>query len=1015
MLQDGDEAFLRVDCRTPAQLLPPGTAADAHNKRFDDGMAGPRFGTSLEAWGGVPAFGTRARNLITANWEYPPEPTTYTGYKVITGFVPGKRYYFDLGNAKYLSSDNHDPDNFNDLLPHGTIYSASQFFIAEQTFYFLWTDITGPVGPPPPGAPPWITTQPITAAVYLYTANPCAFKRWDTPGRTDVLILVNDDWRANPADQELASYIFVDSTGKGYQPGDICPLAGGTYTTPASIRVLTVNTPTIATIDNPGTGYMVGDTLTITFDVTPMLIQVLIVDGGGGITSFSVTQPGVSSLTITNPLAVTGGSGTGASFNVVTQIETSSLEEPGHYTAVPSNPIEVTGGAPNSTISAVWDALSEGGEDGGRGRAWRILSGNVPLPIPLNGHDVWDTSRLVPTQDGLILFRDGNERHYFGPSAVDVSADTIQLNTAPAWEDGDLVFYHAEADSAIFGINTDSRFYVKDAGDNKVELYYDIQLTNKVDLLPGAPVGRFYLERRATAPGFFGNGAPPLIMQGNEAGNSPFEVGFKSVPRNVAITDTDSVADTLTAANHRLVPGDAVLVKGITGVTDSTTYYAVPLNAHTFRIYDTIDDALVDDGATGLVDITNDGESGTVTRLGANAQSLPPCREGTDYKQRIVAVNQEDNLLISDPIDPLHYTPFVASLTAALGTSQRVIGLVPIGPDTLLIYKSGSVVAIENLSGEPDTWRRTEITREYGAETSQAIVQVGRDVWALSRRGVMAISQTDLGAIQGVAVPISRAIQKYIDRIDWTRAFESAAHLWNNRFFLACPITDPEELPDGRLMRTQILTYNFLNEGWEGMWSGARLDVYAFARHTVFGEERLCFVDHECNVLYFNDGFQDGAEQIDDELVTRMFTGPRRPDGTVNTETKLWLKANVNLDHHNASVSAEARAPGHNEVRPLLTKAYDATKYTVAGQPDYDPETATEAQFDQPHRENYALTAGELLVGKVDVHQNITERRRMRVNDWGVQISMKSTRGSCRVRGVAVAAVGTGEQHGRTT
>lgn len=982
MLQDGDEAFLRIDARTPPQLLQPGTAADAVNKRFDDGMAGPRYGVALERWGMAPSYGTRGRQMTNPNggdhWLSRPVE--------LSGFIIGKTYEYVEGNSTDLSSeiasDGGHPPFFS---PGGHVVSASGFFVAQAESYYLWKATAD--------------GSAITAAVYVMISNPCAFKRWDTPGRTDVLILLTDDWRAPTAYQAVAEFA-IGVQGTGYQPGSTYLLLGGVFSVQASLQVESVLVVDAA-LANPGMNYSPLDVLTLTFDDTPMTIRVETVDGGGAILTFTVLTSGVSLSAISNPVAAAGGTGTGAMWTVVFQIGTVSIANAGVYQSLPANPVSLENGDSTASGDVTWSALTAG-EDGGRGRAYRILSGNEPLEIPLNGHDVWSMSKLVPTQDGLVCFRDGNERHYFGPAAVDPGADTIQLNTTPGWKDGDLVFYHAEANSAIFGINTDSRFYVKDAGSNKVELYYDIGLTQLVDLLPGLPIGRFYLERQATNAGYFGNGAPPLILEGNEAGNSAFEVGFKAVLPNVLITDTDD--DIATAANHRLTPGDAVLVTGLTGVTASTTYYATPVNAHSFRLYDTVDNALIDDGVTGLVALT-DNETGTVTRLGANAQPLPPCRDGIEYKQRIVAINGEDNLLISDPLDPLHYTPFAASLTAALGTSQRVIGLSPIGPDTLLIYKTSSVIAIENLSRPADEWRRTEVTREYGADSSAAIVQAGRDVWAFGRRGVMAISQTDLGAVQGVAVPVSRAVQKYIDLIDWTRAGEAAAALWNNRYFLAAPLSEPRTYDDGRVNSTLVLTYNFLNEGWEGKWEGYWLDVYAFARHTVFGEERLCFVDHECNVCYLTDGFTDGADAIEDELVTRIYTAG-------NTRQKTWLQAALNLDQHNSQVSAEARAPGHQETRSLLDKTYDPTKYLTHDQPDYNPETATAEDFDKPHREDYALTPGELLVGKMDVHQNVNEDRRMRLSDWGVQISIRSTRGSCRVRAIGVKGV-QAEQHGR--
>ncbi|EDU4962240.1 SGNH/GDSL hydrolase family protein [Salmonella enterica subsp. enterica serovar Saintpaul] len=73
-----------------------------------------------------------------------------------------------------------------------------------------------------------------------------------------------------------------------------------------------------ATITGAGTGYAVGDNLTPAGGnfAVPGRIRVTGVDGAGAITGAAVQQPGVYTDKPTNPVATTGGSGSGASFTV---------------------------------------------------------------------------------------------------------------------------------------------------------------------------------------------------------------------------------------------------------------------------------------------------------------------------------------------------------------------------------------------------------------------------------------------------------------------------------------------------------------------------------------------------------------------------------------------------------------------------------------------------------------------------------------------------------------------------
>ena len=646
--------------------------------------------------------------------------------------------------------------------------------------------------------------------------------------------------------------------------------------------------------------------------------------------------------------------------------------------------------------------------DGGRGRVWLIMSGNVPKSVPLNGHDVWGTARLIPCNNGLVLLRHGNERHYFAAAAA--GGGIIQLNCAPDWDDGDQVLLGFDGVASLTGGNApgaNAIVYVKAAPGNQVQLFRDFALTQPYEW--EAAAGRFYLERRATAPGFYGNGAPALLAQPDTLGRTLWDVGFKDVPVKLQVTSTVAATGVWTVPNHRLVPGDKVTLAAMpAGHTPANgDYYAYPLDANTLQLFDTQTDAMLaaTGSVAGLEAVSDDGENlPTMVKGGASSLPMPPAREGfyTETNQ-LVLVFGANNVAISDPNDPLHYTPFQASLTANLGESDDVVAVSTFqAADCLVFLKQKSVLALYNFAEGPASWALRSVTREYGCVAALSARQWGSSLMFLSRRGLDRVTLSAFGVILPVEKPVSFDLKKYVDLIDWTAAAGAVVETWNNRLFLAAPGRGQQ----GAKKNGMVLVLNYLNSaaqkdefGWEGLWQGDALQVYGWAIGDVAGEERLLFCDYAGQVNWLGDGWLDlGVTPVADGLLTRVYGGKDK-------QRKKWLKALLVWDTCGPKLSVTAVAPGHNELQPLLTNlVYDRTQYLDGSGRVYDAVTQ-QPPFNAPNRADYSLAEpGELIGGAPDTHQNVAETVRMRVDDWGLQLLITNTAGSCRL--VSVEAEG---------
>jgi hypothetical protein len=93
----------------------------------------------------------------------------------------------------------------------------------------------------------------------------------------------------------------------------------------------------VTSIAAAGSGYTVNDVLTVsggTLNSSAAQLKVLTVNGGGGITSVSVQSTGNYATTPANAVAVTGGTGTGATFNLTWATTSGYLGSDGVWRAV---------------------------------------------------------------------------------------------------------------------------------------------------------------------------------------------------------------------------------------------------------------------------------------------------------------------------------------------------------------------------------------------------------------------------------------------------------------------------------------------------------------------------------------------------------------------------------------------------------------------------------------------------------------------------------------------------------
>jgi hypothetical protein len=161
------------------------------------------------------------------------------------------------------------------------------------------------------------------------------------------------DWDGTKLTPSGSVFSLTITTGGSYTSIPTISFSGGGGTGAAASAIMGANGT--QAVNAAGTGYVVGDVLTYvggTF-TSAAQVKVTTIGGGGAITAVSVFNPGSYSALPAFPVAVTGGSGTGAAFQGAYAVFAATITNPGTtpYTSAPT--VTFSSGAATATANLI--------------------------------------------------------------------------------------------------------------------------------------------------------------------------------------------------------------------------------------------------------------------------------------------------------------------------------------------------------------------------------------------------------------------------------------------------------------------------------------------------------------------------------------------------------------------------------------------------------------------------------------------------------------------------------------
>lgn len=241
-------------------------------------------------------------------------------------------------------------------------------------------------------------------------------------------------------------------------------------------------------------------------------------------------------------------------------------------------------------------------------------------------------------------------------------------------------------------------------------------------------------------------------------------------------------------------------------------------------------------------------------------------------------------LRVSDILDPAYWA--LANSIDVGSDGEAITCLFSWDVFNLLVFKAQSVYLIPtNPADTVANWQVQKISSTVGCVAARTAVQVGTDVWWLSREGVMSVRRLNQETQREITDSISAPIQELIDRITWGSVETAVAVFYDNKYILSLPV-------DGSVTPNVTLVYDTYHQTWSGTWDGFNITAGVVSRFLNESELYLGTPDGELR-LYNpeTERDQDGVVFTDISTTVNlrafMFSDPVSPKSLLNVELEF--------------------------------------------------------------------------------------------------------------------------------
>ena len=341
---------------------------------------------------------------------------------------------------------------------------------------------------------------------------------------------------------------------------------------------------------------------------------------------------------------------------------------------------------------------------------------------------------------------------------------------------------------------------------------------------------------------------------------------------------------------------------------------------------------------------------------GAGLIACPNAGFGVYFRNRLIVPNPDDSpttIILSDIFDDNTFLRTDGEFFLNKGTSDETRAIIPYLEDQLLCMNRRSIHILNNLTN-PTSANTYEITRQFGIIGPEAWAQSGAYTYFISAEGDVQVitPQTDPAKGMGIAVskalaenvPVSRPIQKVMDRMNIAAGKEARGITFKNRVYFAIPLDNSE-------INSTCIVYDALLSAWVSIDTfPTDFGIKNFATMQIGNEERLMVLGTDGSLYLFEESDMDEiggvSTLISSKIKSRSYlVGDRGIKrflrGQIGVEDSIGSSVAITAGTTSPDTTTEVRrefepTPGYRLIRFGLRRrgyACDLELTTLTGRP----------------------------------------------------------------------------------